>query len=384
MNLDTFIECHLSPIMSEWEAMAEPGDACGQEADYEILRKAPAQTVLAVVDHMRSKQANAQSGMMAWLASRSAAGLKASVSEHASNRLERGFTLKQLVLEFRALRSVIVRQWMGQLVDVDRCDIEELECFNQVLDEALDQSIDWYVESLQESRDLLLGVLAHDLRNPLGAARNSAAYLLRSGGLDADQIKAIGCVTNSTTRMHHLVEDLLDFTRVRLGLGIPIVPVKSDIGDICRQVLEELAITFPERSLKFETSGPLHGEWDIPRIGQMVSNLAANAIQFGRTESPVSVTAHGQHDGIRVEVHNHGPAIPDVVQRRLFDPFSSAMRLGAPSPHPSDGSSGLHLGLYIASRIALAHGGRIDVESCALAGTRFTVNLPRMATQAAA
>jgi signal transduction histidine kinase len=383
MNLADFIDSNLSPILAEWENETATHLTHGQERPGgAALRSETVLTTMAVVARLRSRRTDEQqAGPVEWLAGEPADGLSVRVREHASNRLELGFTLKQLIREFQALRASVVRQWIAQSSESDPCTVSEVERFNRVLDEALEQSISWYVESQQEARELLLGMLAHDLRNPLSAARNSAAYILRSGGLHAAQVKAIGCIASSTKRMHHLVEDLLDFSRTQLGRGLPVAPVKADLGDVCRQVVDELAASNPDRVLRFEASGPLDGQWDLPRIGQMVSNLAANAVQFGRPESPVTVTAQGGQDAVLVHVHNHGPAINPFLQRRLFDPYRRPIQSSLPE---RDGASGLHLGLYIASHIAVAHGGSIAVDSGTLAGTRFTVKLPRLVAQPAA
>jgi signal transduction histidine kinase len=381
MNLANFIESNLSPILAEWDAETDAYRSPVPDLPKSALRADTELTFIAVVGLMRTKQVDgAISGPTVARPGSSAVALRTRAREHASNRLEQGFSLEQLVHEYRAMRASVVRRFIQQS-DPDRRTFEEFEYFTNALDEALEQSIAGYLECQQEARDRLLGMLAHDLRNPLGATRNSATYLLRSGGLHAMQTQAVGYIANSTKRMHRLVEDLLDFTRTQLGNGLPVRPVPAHMGSVCREVVDELTIAHPERILRFEEGGPLDGHWDLPRIGQMVSNLATNAIQFGYPDRPVTVTAKGRQDVVLVQVHNHGPVIDPLLQHHLFDPY----RRPVPPDLPQhNGSSGLHLGLFIAKHIAAAHGGSIAVDSCAQAGTNFTVRLPRFTAQIAA
>jgi signal transduction histidine kinase len=125
--------------------------------------------------------------------------------------------------------------------------------------------------------------------------------------------------------------------------------------------------------IRIDTSGDLHGSWDAARISQVLANLLGNAVQHGLSSEPITVTVQGEAKDVVLAVHNRGPTIPRSEIPRLFDPVKRLRRGEAPT---SDAGN-LGLGLYIAERIVIAHGGSIEVDSSDEKGTRFTIRLPR-------
>jgi signal transduction histidine kinase len=174
-----------------------------------------------------------------------------------------------------------------------------------------------------------------------------------------------------------MIDQLLDFTRVRVGAGIPVNPGPSDLVPILRQVIGELegAITRPAVRLE-PVSGSTTGSWDSDRISQVFSNLVANALQHGMPEHAVCVRIDGTRANlVQVEIHNKGEVPPELLAR-MFEPMAGGNRRG-------DKSRGLGLGLYISQQIIKAHGGSIGAETSAEGGTTFSVQLPRCARNAA-
>ena len=180
-------------------------------------------------------------------------------------------------------------------------------------------------------------------------------------------------IARSARRMNQMVGDLLDFTRSRLGTGLPIAPKAMDLGAEASLAVEEVVEAHPGTVVKLNVSGELRGSWDKERIAQLLSNLLGNAVQHGSTDTPISVTARGETNDVVLQVHNHGPVISPEEIEGLFSPFK---RL-ASGQVVSGGSSSLGLGLYIVERIVTAHAGAIKVQSSEDGGTFFTVRLPR-------
>ncbi|WP_224240587.1 sensor histidine kinase [Hyalangium gracile] len=223
-----------------------------------------------------------------------------------------------------------------------------------------------------EFRERFLGIVSHDLRNPLNAIALSASVLLREEDLAPRTRKVAGRISQSAERMGRMISDLLDFTRGRLGGGIPITRQSADLRVICRPVLEELRVARPERELRLRAEGELLGEWDADRLAQLVGNLVKNALDYSPPDMPVTVAMLEEGAWVRLEVHNLGEPISPLLLPKLFEPFRRGMRR-----EESSQSAGLGLGLFIAHQIALAHEGMLEVRSTREEGTTFTVRLPR-------
>jgi signal transduction histidine kinase len=213
----------------------------------------------------------------------------------------------------------------------------------------------------------MLGIVGHDLRSPL-AAMAVGIELLRVRIADPESERVLGRLESSARRMTGIVDQLLDVTRARLGTGIPVERHALRLQPLIAGVLDELRLVY--RTTAFELRGTdVEGVWDGDRLGQVVSNLASNAVQYGRPGGPVTVdlTCDGGLAIIAVSNPNRDAPIPPGVLEALFDPFQR----GRGSEH----RDGLGLGLYIVKEIVCAHGGTIDVASVA-AGTTFRIALP--------
>jgi signal transduction histidine kinase len=219
--------------------------------------------------------------------------------------------------------------------------------------------------------EMFVGVVGHDLRNPLSAIATTAALLERRAQSDR-MTKALRRITASAGRMDRMISQLLDLTRIRLGGGLRLERARVDLAEVSRSIIDELDPVYGRR-IRFRTVGDVVGRWDHDRLSQLLSNLAANACQHGAPSVPVDIALDGATpDRVRIDVHNGGVIAADLLSV-IFEP----LRHSSESRKRRDGSSGLGLGLYIAQQIALAHGGTIRVDSTERAGTHFVVELPR-------
>ena len=282
---------------------------------------------------------------------------------HADGRLGHGFTLGQVLAEFRALRASVLRLYErtgdGDVVGVRR--------FNEALDEALTESMTRYSAQTDLYRDQFIGILSHDLRSPLGAITAGAALLAHAAADDQRQSRVAARILNSAQRMERMIADLLDLTRTRLGGAIPLKPGRTDLQSVCEEVVLEVRATHPDAVVHFESHGDLTGHWDADRLAQVVSNLVGNAIEHG-ANTPVTLVAFEANGRVRLTVHNNGDPIPPHAQATVFQPLSRGT---------SDNPRNLGLGLFIARAIVIAHGGEMGVTSTAESGTTFEVALPR-------
>jgi len=171
-----------------------------------------------------------------------------------------------------------------------------------------------------------------------------------------------------------MIGDLLDYTRTRLGAGMPVVPAPTDLAALCRELFEEFRSAHPDREFRFDADGDANGRWDADRLRQAVSNLLGNAVQHGAASAPVGLSLKGETAGVLVTVYNGGPPIPPGELPMVFDPLVR----GSAAERPRANRRGsIGLGLYIAREIARSHGGTIAVTSSEAAGTAFTMALPR-------
>ena len=226
-------------------------------------------------------------------------------------------------------------------------------------------------KKMDELREQLMGIVGHDLRSPLSSIVMGVDLMLKRGMLHDADMKVAARIARSADRMAKIISQLLDFTRARLAGGMPVEPRPADLADICAQVIAEAETAHPDRTLRFDADPDMRGVWDRERVAQVVSNLVANAIAYGKADSPVSIALRDEGDSVTLSVHNQGPAIPAEVLPAIFDPFRRQAR------RTSRNSDGLGLGLFICRELVIAHRGEISVQSTDEAGTIFTVRLPR-------
>jgi len=251
--------------------------------------------------------------------------------------------------EGRALRL------MGVCMDVTERKLAELE--RARMSEELAR--------VAEFRQRLLGIVAHDLRNPLAAISMSAQLLRTSERMSDRELRNIERIERGTQRMSQMIADLLDYTHGQTGEGIPLIRSDVDMAEIARRVIDEIEATQAGCSITLLVEGRTTGQWDGGRVAQVVANLITNAIQHGGGAVRLAIT--DQADRLRLRVSNDGPPIPGELLPRLLLPFARGAAQGP----------GLGLGLYIVNEIVRAHGGSVEIESTAADGTHVTTFWPR-------
>lgn len=372
MNIAESIEQEIDSVVEEWVHFARTRLPASQHFSHEELADHAKVLLLAMAADLRLWEgAQASYDKSQGNSPDTAPEITRIARAHAAQRFEQGLSFEHLVSEFRALRASVTRRWTARMRQVRAEDLDDLSRFGEAMDQALCESTAFYSRKVDDSRNLLLGVLGHDLRTPLGVVHMSASYLLRSDTLDGAQSKVVARILTSAERMSSMVRDILDFTQTAFGVTLPIAPEPANFGHLTKNIVNEVSTLHPDSEILFHAEGPLAGRWDPARIGQMLSNLVANAVQHG-SAYPVSVTVTGTEAGVSVEVHNKGNPIPADAQQNLFSPLRQ-LRDGEGERRA--GSSGLGLGLYIAREIAMAHGGSVEFKSDD-GGTMFRVCLP--------
>jgi signal transduction histidine kinase len=370
-RLPQFITENVKPIVKEWEAFART-----------LTPSATGMTPLALRDHIHQilefivtdiESAQTSSEQTRKSQGRKERSLAQSAAEiHAALRLAGGFDIGQMASEYRALRASVIKLWGKTNLPMDAGDVTDLIRFNESIDQELAESVSHYTYEVARSKDLLLGILGHDLRNPVQSIMFSGE-ILRRGTLDKFQIKLVDQVVGGADRVNELINSLLDVTRSRFGAGPAITRSPMDLGLVGAQVVDELRVLDPTREILVDVLGNLKGTWDKPRVGQVFSNLIGNALQYGSHDAPVSISIRGDDQAVDIIVHNRGTPIPASALKTIFSPLK---RLNS-GDHSRDEFANLGLGLFITAEAVEAHGGSIKVTSSDNEGTTFAVRLPR-------
>ncbi|ASW01092.1 hybrid sensor histidine kinase/response regulator [Paraburkholderia aromaticivorans] len=222
-----------------------------------------------------------------------------------------------------------------------------------------------------EANEMLMAVLSHDLRTPLGAVLASAEYLMRTAA-DEQSATVATRVKNSSLRMARMVDQLLNLARLQGG-RLPLQPRSIELAALCRSVIDEFASRENGKQIVFASRGNTAGAWDTDLVWQAVSNLVSNALHHGAPGGDIGVEVDGEAvDSVRLKVANRG-TIPSEVFPHLFKAFG-------PNNSGARSREGLGLGLHIVQEIARMHGGKVSVNSDEATGTVFTIELPRMVT----
>jgi signal transduction histidine kinase len=214
-------------------------------------------------------------------------------------------------------------------------------------------------------------MLGHDMRSPLNTVLMTASYLAALNAGEQVSVSAARLI-RSGEAMQALLDDLVDFNRTKLGLGLNVVPSDIDLAAVVSDELEQLRGAYPNRQIELTAIGDNRGRWDGARLQQLVRNLVLNAIRYGASDTLIRVVLSGSTADICLEVSNSGPAIDVSALSQIFDPLKRGFAQG----DNDNAKGGLGLGLFIVREIAEAHGGKVEVRSDE-GETTFAVRLPR-------
>ena len=369
MRLSQFIVSNTEQILAEFEAFARALAAPGS-MDIKALRDHAAEMLAVIADDLETPQTGREQTEKAMGRSDSSEETPDTpAQEHGLGRASSGFTVSEMVSEYRALRASVIRLWSESAGEWKAPDLKDLVRFNEAIDQALAESTERFTDELDRTRDTFLGILGHDLRSPLGAVLTSAQFLVEEAELTPTARKLAVTMLHSGRRMEELVSDLLDLTRSRLSVAMPIVRQSLDLADVLESAVEEMKAARPGSALTLSKNGDLKGQWDEARLRQVLSNLLSNAINHGGAQGPIAVAGHGENDYVVISVHNDGPPIPADKIADIFEPLNRHATASSDPQH-------MGLGLYITHQIVTAHGGTITVASSSDHGTTFTVRLP--------
>jgi signal transduction histidine kinase len=372
MRLADFILSDMEAIVAQWEAFARSTSPAAGNMSSLSLRDHANRILEAVAKDLSTSQtAQAQHEKSVGRAPELIGRSETAAQTHAVLRARSGFNINQLVAEYRALRASVLRLWMAAC-QPEAPHPDDVIRFNEAIDQALAESVSFFSTQVDQARNLLLGMLGHNMRSPLQTIHMTASYLAALNAGEAVSVAASRLI-RSGARMQALLGDMLDFNRTNLGLGINIAPAKVDLAKVLADELDQLRAAYPSRLVDLRVTGNTQGMWDGRRLQQLLGNLVLNALKYGEPDAPVHVVLAGGAADVELEVRNTGPVIEASTLGRIFHPLQRG--LNQENTYDADGNFGL--GLYIAREIAKAHGGEIKASSDPTE-TVFAVRLPRI------
>jgi signal transduction histidine kinase len=372
MRIAKFILNNMESILQEWEAFARTVDTSLPKMDAKGLRNHAEHILKTAARDMVTRQTPEEQTAKSQGLGPEHPGISAATT-HGEMRLLAGFTLSQMVSEYRALRATVLRLWLAEGYSRIEPDIGDIIRFNESIDQALAESIDAYQKGVDIARETILGVLGHDLRTPLAAAGMGAEVLSRRDYiLKHDQVISRK-IAASINRANAMVNDLLDLARSALGNGIRVKKQVVDLVRIAQDLIDEHRLGCPEADIRLDTQHSIIGDFDPDRMGQVFSNLISNAIHHGDLARPITVRITTSDGVLNLMVHNYGDTISEAKLPDLFVLKGSYLQSAEEAPRRS---GGLGLGLYIASEIVKGHDGAIRVGSAEITGTVFEITMP--------
>jgi signal transduction histidine kinase len=369
MRLADFIERDMTAIVCGWEAFAATQLPAAADMNSLALRDHIEPLLRAIVNDIGSPQNEEEREQKS--KGRAARPMEARNTEaeiHALLRAQGGFTVNQLAAEYRALRASVLHLWT-RACRPSAIDPRDVYRFNEAIDQAVAESLAHFSAHIENERNLFLGMLGHDMQVPLQVIQFTAIHL---SGLDAgtDVATCAARLSRSARHLKAFLDDLVDFNRINLGLGITICTAGVDLAEAFAAQLEQLRVANPDRNIELEVSGDVTGVWDINHLNQLLGNLVVNALKYGAFTSPVKIVLSGLSGEVTFSVHNQGSKIEQSALAQIFKPLKRGL-------HQITGrDGGMGLGLYIAREIAIAHHGDISATSDENE-TVFKVRLPR-------
>ena len=383
MNLSEFIRDHKDQILREWDEFASSVPLGRGRPMSQKERRNHGGDILSRIadDLLESQTAAAGDAKSKGHASRAPNGRASdSLAEtHADFRMDTDLTIEAMLTEYRALRASVLRTWSRAASAHEHGPgaaerLEEMTRFNEAVDQEIAVSISRFAENTKERADLFIGVLGHEIRNPLGTISMMSTLL---GRPESPSRAEADILDRSAKSIKALVEEALDFARSQVGIEMRLSRKKGDLADIVKRVADEARAAHPDARIEISSNLGVDGLWDLRRVEQLAANLLGNAARHGDPEYGVFARVWVEGSDAFLEVRNFGTPIPPTQIARVFEPF--AQRSG-PAAFPD----GLGLGLHVCQEIARAHGGAVLVESSESEGTVFTARLPRAPDHAAA
>lgn len=372
MKFAQFIMTHKEEITDEWVKNAQDNILSANEIELDVIRDHLTLMLDGIAENMEKEQTDLQQEEKSKGNKEMEPGESTGAKQHGALRADIGFDIVEVSSEFRALRASVLRLWEKSSKEENwEADFHDVVRFNEAIDQEWMISVQRFHHTVDESKNWFLGILGHDLRNPLAAISGVNSILRLSENLSEKEQFLLRRSVSSVKRMTELIDNILELTKLRLGSGMTINKSSVDLSEQSEKIVQELQLSYPDADLILKAPGPVQGEWDVLRLDQLITNLITNALRHGRPGGPVIVSISAKGNDALFEVHNEGTPIPESIKNMIFTGMFK-MNKEESTPNESYG-----LGLYIVNEIVEGHKGQIDIRSTEESGTTFKITLPR-------
>ena len=283
-------------------------------------------------------------------------------ADRASNR---SYILTEVIFEYHILREVIF--------DVLENDAPLPATQRDIVLDSIEQAVnDAAVEFSEVHADIqqkFINTLTHDLKNPITAAKTNADIILKRSDVPEPVIKSAKRINSSLHRLTAMIHDLLDASRIRAGEPLTLQVAQGDLDSMIREVVDEMSIIHGDRFI-VDSKGPVEGKWDHDALRRAVENLVGNAVKYGASDTPITITLRSRKAAVELTVHNEGHPISEAEIPLLFQIYrrSRSVQEGT--------KTGWGLGLTLVKGVVDAHKGKVRVESEEGKGTSFILEIP--------
>jgi signal transduction histidine kinase len=366
MRLAEFIKAHAETIVAEAARYAKTLAPLAHESEKTLRNHIPKILDAIVLDLEHSQTGEEAHTKSLGQAATPVGGPASAAQTHGRLRAKSGLQMAQLVAEYRALRAGVLRLWAEK--EPDEVTVADVVRFNEAIDQAIAESVEFFSEETDQLRNVFLGVLGHDLRGPLNAILLTAELISRKTKLQP--LSEVGVLIRSGRRMASLLDTLLQYNRTALGGGMTIHREPTDLAQACASEVELLKAAHPESEINLDVEGDCSGDFDASAVREALGNLVNNAVSYG-DDGRILLSLVGSHETVSLKVFNTGPQIPVAEIPALFNALQRGEDI-----HPDENQTSLGLGLFIVQQIATAHGGEVRCAS-SLGGTSFEIVLPR-------
>lgn len=369
MHLADFIDRNTDAILEDAILFAKKQAPAGVTLSRKDLQDHLPQILKAIVADLRTPQSVKEQRKKSQGRAPQSTDPESAATYHGRTRAIAGFGVNQMVAEYRALRASVLRHWAADRALVT-ASVDSLVRFNEAIDQAVAESLAEFSDEVESWREIFLGALGHDLRGPLAAVVLSAD-ILEPELKGTPHARHLERILAGGVRMSKLLDDLLEYSRSKLGDGMVIRATECDLAQALRDEMDLLRAALPGASINFTAGGDTSGLFDESRLREATHNLVTNAAKYGADGTAVSVVLLGHLDQVVIEVRNMGTEVTPAALERIFDPLARGTNTASRGEHAS-----LGLGLFLVREIARAHGGTVEATS-ADGMTTFSLSLPR-------